>query len=132
MKRMMKKTVDELATLEHTFKDLKKQAAAAEKLYKIALSEVLTYVDSKVTADQGLELRGAEHIINIGAQRSVRVLIDPVDALLRLEKVEKGLGYANIKLAVKVITDNLRESDTVDLFSVERGARSVKVTDIDG
>ena len=131
MKRMTKKTVDELAILEENFKDLKKQAAAAEKLYKIALAPVVAYVDSKVTADQGMELRGAEHIINIGAQRVVRVLVDPVEALLRLEKVEKCLGYANIKLAVKIITDNLRESDTVDLFSAERGARSVKVIDIE-
>jgi hypothetical protein len=123
-----KKSIDELAELKLKVEALQAQVKEATKLYEKALTPVLAFVATKATPDQGLQLSGVKMLLEFGKQRAVRKLLSPVEALLKLEKVEKGLGYSHISIPVSVLDKYLRPAELEGLFETEYGARSVSVT----
>lgn len=130
MKRVTKRIVDELANLKTDFDVKSKAAAAAKKKYSIALEPVLTYINDvlKVPATKGAQLRGAHSEVEFGARAEKREVIDPVEALRRLEAVRKGLGYEHVSIALKILDEQLRAEELKDLVTTNYGARRVKAT----
>jgi hypothetical protein len=120
--------VDQLAALELRVEALKEELKTAETVYKKALAPILEYVNASIEPEQGMNLTGKTAIIEFGRQRAVRKLLDPIKALLKLERVEPGLGYKHISIPIAVLDKYLRPAEAEDLYGLEYGARNVKVT----
>jgi hypothetical protein len=126
--KLTKAMVDNLASLKLRVDKLKAELKQAETVYERELKPVAEYVNSEAKPEQSLNLTGVTMLMEFGKQREVRKLVSPVEALLKLEKVEKGLGYANISIPIGVLDKYLRPGEEEGLFTSEYGARSVKVT----
>lgn len=128
--RLTKRMIDELAVLKRDLDEANKAARAADKAYNINLAPITSHLeeDMKLAVDQTVELRGASSVLEIGKCRKVRSLINPVEALNRLESVRIGLGWESMTIPLKVLDAQLRESEKEDLIEVEYGVRSVKAT----
>ena len=123
--------IDELAAMKQRVDAARHEAERLDKLYKRALAPVVEYVDSRIRPEQGMVLSGAVNSLEFGKQREVRKLRDPRAALSLLERVKAGLGFANISIPIAVLDKHLRAEETEGLFTVEYGARSVKVSSLD-
>jgi hypothetical protein len=120
--------VDALAYAREERDRIKKELAVAEKKYQTALAPILAAVEAQAQPKQGVQLTGAAWSVELGKAREERKLIDPVQALVRLESVERGLGYRSISIPIKVLDNYLRPEEREDLFTITYGARSVKAT----
>lgn len=127
MRSLSKRQIDELAALELRVEELKDELKTAETIYKKALAPVLKYVDDKAEPDQAMNLTGVTAMIAFGRQRVTRKLLDPVAALLKLEKRRRGLGYESISIPIATLDKWLDPDETEGMYGVEYGARSVKV-----
>lgn len=125
-----KAQIDELALLELEMKKTKEVADRAKKLYDRALAPIAEYVDTRADNEEPYGLRGTKFLVEFGKKRSTRKLLDPRTALSMLERVKKGLGFANISIPIGVLDEHLRAEETKGLYEVQYGARSVKVTEL--
>jgi hypothetical protein len=133
MKTVTKADVDVFALLEIEMRAARKAYQAIEKKYKLELGPILAYLDETgAVPNKKATIRGHKYVVEFGAKRVQRVLLDTVEALRRLEAVRPGLGYENISIALKVLDEQLRADEITDIIGQTYGSRSVKSTCLEG